>query len=125
MCLLDARINIDALIRQHNFNSLSEDKQNRAFAQLNTNHDSTGIIIIPKVPVAKQTFLAEDDSGAEDKEFKNAHYWYDNLNEHFRNVIYWWSKKKMVYLYYLFSNNFFIFNFSVNSSLKPKSVIKS
>lgn len=88
LCLLDTMINIDILIRQYNFNSLNKDNQDRVFAQLNTNHDSTGIIIIPKVPVAKQTFLAEDDSGAEDKEFKNAHYWYDNLNEHFHNVIY-------------------------------------
>lgn len=90
LCQLDMMIDIHDLIRELDFNSLENTFSIGTFEQLNSNSnvETTGILIIPKVPSPKQTFLVTKNSEPIDKEYKDSNYWYDNLNEHFNNIIY-------------------------------------
>lgn len=87
LCQLDLLVNIDDLINLYDFNKFDDGFTNKIFNSLNTNCSETGIIIIPKVPALPNTFFVNKDAEGEDKEYKDGHYWYDNLNEHFNNII--------------------------------------
>ena len=87
LCQLDSMIDIDCLIEKHDFNKYDNGITVRVFNRLNTNHNETGINIIPRVKSLADTFYVIQDSKYEDKEYKNANYWYDNINDHFSNVI--------------------------------------
>jgi len=87
LCQLDSMIDIDCLIERHDFNKYDNGITARVFNGLNTNYKETGITIIPRVQSLANTFYVVKDSKFEDKEYKNANYWYDNINDHFNNVI--------------------------------------
>ena len=88
LCLLDLYIDINELISKYDLNGFEDGLSNGMFESLNTNVDDTGIILIPRVPAKPQTFQVKNNETPEDKKYKNSNYWYDNLNEHFHNIIY-------------------------------------
>lgn len=87
LCQLDSMIDMDCLINRHDFNKYKNGVSSMVFNGLNTNCEETGITIIPRVQSLANTFYVVKDSELEDKEYKNANYWYDNINDHFSNVI--------------------------------------
>ena len=87
LCQLDSMIDVDCLIEKYDFNKYDNGVTPRVFNRLNTNHEETGISIIPRVKSLSNTFYVIKSSKYEDKEYKNANYWYDNINDHFNNII--------------------------------------
>ena len=83
LCQLDSAINIDILISKYDFNKSDDGLSPRTFEKVNTNSEDTGITIIPRVSTLADTFF----TGTEHKKYKNANYWYDNINDHFNNII--------------------------------------
>ena len=87
LCQLDMLIDIDAIVSERDFNKYDDKLAAKTFESLNSNHVDTSVIIIPKVSAPKDTLSIQKDGVTTDKEYRNAYYWYDNLNEHFENVI--------------------------------------
>lgn len=87
LCQLDSMLDIDILIKKYDFNKFDDGVSLRTFDSLNENHQETGVTIIPNVPSLPNTFFVNKESGFEDKKYKNANYWYDNVNDHFNNII--------------------------------------
>ena len=87
LCQLDLLIDTDAIILEYDFNKYDDKIASKSFESLNSNHVDTGIAIIPRVSAPKDTLAIQKGGVTTDKEFKNSFYWYDNLNEHFRNII--------------------------------------
>ncbi len=92
LCQLDLLINIDSLISEYDFNKFETandgSSSNKHFEHLNNNSNETGIIIIPKVPSLSNTIHLEKDGKGYDPSYKNSDYWYDDINNHFSNIIY-------------------------------------
>lgn len=88
LCQLDLLVNINKLIGDLDFSALRGNDETKSFECLNSNADLTGIMIIPKVPAPQQTFCSKNDLGIKDERYRNSSFWYDNLNEHFNNIIY-------------------------------------
>ena len=87
LCQLDMLIDIDAIVSERDFNKYDDKLAAKTFESLNSNHVDTRVVIIPKVSAPKDTLYIQKDGVTTDKEYKNSYYWYDNLNEHFENVI--------------------------------------
>ena len=87
LCQLDSMLDMDILIKKYDFNKYDDDISCRIFDSLNGNYQETGVTIIPNVPSLPTTFYVKKESGFEDKKYKNANYWYDNINDHFNNII--------------------------------------
>lgn len=87
LCQLDMLIDINALIKTFNYNKIYDGKVHKSFNSLNENTSETGVTIIPKVPSLPNTFFVKKDDSVLDKEYKDSNYWYDNINEHFNNII--------------------------------------
>ncbi len=87
LCQLDTLIDINKLIELYNYNKIYDGKMCKSFDSLNQNSIETGITIIPKVQSLPNTFYIKKDDSFSDKEYRDSNYWYDNINEHFNNVI--------------------------------------
>lgn len=88
LCLLDTFINVGEIINKYDVNGRKKSKSMKSFISLNDNSDETGIYIIPKVESLPNTFFVIEDGKIVDKNYKNANYWYDDINNHFHNIIY-------------------------------------
>lgn len=88
LCLLDKFIDIEEIIDKYDFNARRKANCTNFFTSLNNNSDDTGILIIPKVKSLPNTFFVNKNEKEEDKEYKNSNYWYDDINNHFSNIIY-------------------------------------
>ena len=86
LCQLDSIIDLDVLIRKHDFNKSYDGTYCRTFNSLNDNCKESGVTIIPQVSSLANTFFVHKEVGTEDKDYKNAYYWYDNINDHFNNI---------------------------------------
>lgn len=87
LCQLDVLIDINKLIKSYNYNKIYDGKTLKSFESLNDNVIETGITIIPKVQSLPNTFFVKKGEAVLDKEYKDSNYWYDNINEHFNNII--------------------------------------
>ena len=87
LCQLDVLIDINELIKAYNYNKIYDGKTPKSFDSLNDNVCETGVTIIPKVQSLPNTFFVRDGESVSDKEYRDSNYWYDNINEHFNNII--------------------------------------
>lgn len=88
LCLLDKFIDIEDIVDKYDFNARKKANVTKFFMSLNDNSDDTGILVIPKVKSLPNTFFVNKDGKEEDKKYKNANYWHDDINNHFDNIIY-------------------------------------
>ena len=87
LCRLDSLIKIEKIINQYDYNRIYDGTVLKSFGSLNDNVLETGVTVIPKVPSLSNTFFVKTDDKVLDKEFRDGNYWYDNINEHFNNII--------------------------------------
>ncbi len=87
LCQLDLLVDINEVIKAYDYNKVYNGTLSKSFDSLNTNASETGITIIPKVTSLTNTIYVKKDNEVVDKNYTDGNYWYDNLNEHFNNII--------------------------------------
>lgn len=87
LCQLDSRIDMGSLILKYDFNKINDGVSQRIFNSLNSNYQEVNVTVIPNVSSLPNTFYVIENSNYKDKEYENANYWFDNLNNHFNNII--------------------------------------
>lgn len=85
ICRLDLMINVNILIKDYKFNLLTG--ENKGFQSLNNNSKSSGVIILPRVPVVETAYKDDVDDNKEYRR-KNAEEFCDGINKHLQNCFY-------------------------------------